>query len=156
MTEDVARTTERPAETESEIMRLLRQAKELGVAPHVLDIGCDEYKELAGGGRRRRLRPAADDDQPAPRAGRSGRRLLLPRTPGRPLVVVYGGALHNDLYPDATLAKYTFGRAIHAITRGAYREIDLYVPEMVDATPALKAEPWYGAWRRAARARATC
>ena len=49
VTEEVARTTERPVETESEIMKLLRRAKELGVAPHVLDIGCDEYKVLAGG-----------------------------------------------------------------------------------------------------------
>ena len=74
---------------------------------------------------------------------------------GRPLVVVYGGALHNDLFPDPTLAKYTFGRAVHAATRGAYREVDLYVPEMVDTTPALKAEPWYRAWQRAGGARAT-
>ena len=78
-----------------------------------------------------------------------GQGLLLPRAPGRPLVVVYGGALHNDLFPDPTLAKYTFGRAVHAATRGAYREVDLYVPEMVDTTPALKAEPWYRAWQRA-------
>ena len=49
VTEEVARTTERPAETENEIVRLLRRAKELGVAPHVLDVGCDEYQVLAGG-----------------------------------------------------------------------------------------------------------
>jgi len=38
VTEEVARTTERPVETETEIMKLLRRAKELGVAPHVLDV----------------------------------------------------------------------------------------------------------------------
>jgi hypothetical protein len=173
VTEDVARTTERPAETESEIMRLLRRAKELGVAPHVLDIACEEYEHVM----RRRASPVG-----AHRGGRgtlSGSRtetstssdggvdydrlltvtnahlrraiqqgLVLKRAPGRPLVIVYGGALHNDLHPDATLAKYTFGRDIHAITRGMYREIDLFVPEMVEATPALKKEPWYDAWRR--------
>jgi hypothetical protein len=78
-----------------------------------------------------------------------GQALLLPHAPGRPLVVVYGGALHNDLFPDPTLAKYTFGRHVHAATRGAYREVDLYVPEMVDTTPALRAEPWHRAWQRA-------
>ncbi len=149
VTEEVARTTERPVETESEIMKLLRRAKELGVAPHVLDIGCDEYKVLAGG-------PSGQVDydklltitnQHLERA--IGQGLLLPRAPGRPLIVVYGGALHNDLFPDPTLARYTFGRHVHAATRGAYREVDLYVPEMVDTTPALKAEPWYGAWQRA-------
>ena len=148
VTEEVARTTERPVETESEIMKLLRRAKELGVAPHVLDVGCDEYKVLAGAG------GAVDYDklltitnQHLQRA--IGQGLLLPRAPGRPLIVVYGGALHNDLFPDPTLARYTFGRHVHAATRGAYREVDLYVPEMVDTTPALKAEPWYGAWQRA-------
>jgi hypothetical protein len=151
VTEEVARTTERPVETESEIMTLLRRAKELGVAPHVLDVGCDEYKVLAGEGEHA---GAVDYDklltitnQHLERA--IGQGLLLPRAPGRPLIVVYGGALHNDLFPDPTLAKYTFGRHVHAATRGAYREVDLYVPEMVDTTPALKAEPWYRAWQRA-------
>jgi hypothetical protein len=148
VTEEVARTTERPVETESEIMKLLRRAKELGVAPHVLDVGCDEYKVLAGAG------GAVDYDklltitnQHLQRA--IGQGLLFARASGRPLVIVYGGALHNDLFPDPALAKYTFGRAVHAATRGAYREVDLYVPEMVDTTPALKAEPWYRAWQRA-------
>ena len=150
VTEDVARTTERPAETESEIMRLLKKAKALGVAPHVLDIACDEYQKLTlpgPGGGVDYDRLLTITNQHLSRAIQQG--LLLKRAPGRPLIVVYGGALHNDLYPQATLARYTFGRAIHAITRGMYREIDLYVPEMVDATPALKAEPWFDAWRRA-------
>ena len=50
VTEDVARTTERPVETESEIVRLLRLAKEAGVAPHILDVGCDEYAGWSGRG----------------------------------------------------------------------------------------------------------
>jgi hypothetical protein len=40
--------TERPVETESEIMKLLRRAKELGVAPHVLDIGCRRIQGAGG------------------------------------------------------------------------------------------------------------
>jgi hypothetical protein len=148
VTEEVARTTERPVETENEIMKLLRRAKELGVAPHVLEVGCDEYKVLASAG------GAVDYDKLLTITNTHlqraiGQGLLLPRAPGRPLVIVYGGALHNDLFPDPTLAKYTFGRHVHAATRGAYREIDLYVPEMVETTPALKAEPWYRAWQEA-------
>jgi len=151
VTEEVARATERPVETESEIMKLLRRAKELGVAPHVLDIGCDEYKVLAG---QNGTAGQVDYDKLLTITNTHleraiGQGLLLPRASGRPLVIVYGGALHNDLFPDPTLARYTFGRHVHAATRGAYREVDLYVPEMVDTTPALKAEPWYGAWQRA-------
>ncbi|HEY7376277.1 MAG TPA: hypothetical protein VIF57_29210 [Polyangia bacterium] len=148
VTKEVARTTERPVETESEIMKLLRRAKELGVAPHVLDVGCDEYKVLAGQG------GAVDYDklltitnQHLERA--IGQGLLLARAPGRPLVIVYGGALHNDLHPDPSLAKYTFGRHVHAATRGAYREVDLYVPEMIDTSPVARRQPWYRAWQGA-------
>lgn len=151
VTKEIARTTERPAETESEIMKLLRRAKELGVAPHVLDVGCDEYQVLAGqGGQAGTVdydKLLTITNQHLERA--IGQGLLLARAPGRPLVIVYGGALHNDLFPDPTLAKYTFGRHVHAATRGAYREVDLYVPEMIEATPALKGEPWYLVWREA-------
>ena len=47
-----------------------------------------------------------------------------------------------------------FGASVlHAATRGAYREVDLYVPEMVDTTPALKAEAWFKAWQQAGAGR---
>ena len=75
--------------------------------------------------------------------------LALPRPAERPLVLVYGGALHNDLAPDPELAKYSFGPAIDALTHGDYREVDLFVPELVDTYPALRAERWYPVWRRA-------
>ncbi|HVV51000.1 MAG TPA: hypothetical protein VHO06_15135 [Polyangia bacterium] len=146
VTADVARTTERPAETENEIVRLLRRAKELGVTPHVLDIDCHEYQALMGDG------GAVDYDRLLTITGQHlGRAieqaLALPRPPGRPLVLVYGGALHNDLHPDPELAKYSFGPAVDAATHGDYREVDLYVPALVDTLPALRAEPWYAVWR---------
>lgn len=151
VTADVARTTERPTETESEIVRLLRRAKELGVAPHVLDIDCHEYQALMGAG------GSLDYDRLLTITGQHlGRAieqaLALPRPKDRPLVLVYGGALHNDLGPDGETAKYSFGPAIDALTQGAYREVDLFVPALVDAYPALRGERWYAAWR-SARAR---
>jgi hypothetical protein len=146
VTEDVARTTERPAETENEIVRLLRRAKELGVAPHVLDVDCHEYQTLVGAD------GAVDYDRLLTLTGRHlGRAieqaLALPRPEDRPLVLVYGGALHNDLAPNLELAKYSFGPAIDALTHGNYREVDLFVPELVDTMPALRAERWYPVWQ---------
>ena len=146
VTKDVARTTERPAETENEIVRLLRRAKELGVAPHVLDVDCHEYQLLvtpSGGVDYDRLLAMTGEH-----LGRAVRQALaLPRPADRPLVLVYGGALHNDLVPDPELANYSFGPAIDALTHGDYREVDLFVPELVDMYPAMRAEPWYAAWR---------
>jgi hypothetical protein len=146
VTKDVARTTERPAETENEIVRLLRRAKELGVVPHVLDVDCHDYQSLVT------TSGAVDYDRLLTLTGQHlGRAiqqaLALPRPADRPLVLVYGGALHNDLAPSPELAKYSFGPAIDALTHGDYREVDLFVPELVDASPALRAERWYAAWR---------
>lgn len=148
VTADVARTTERPAQTENEIVRLLRRAKELGVAPHVLDIDCHEYQTLTGAD------GAVDYDKLLTMTGQHlgraiAQALALPRPKDRPLVLVYGGALHNDLAPDPDTASYSFGPATDALTHGAYREIDLFVPELVDAYPALRGERWYAAWRPA-------
>jgi hypothetical protein len=154
VTEDVQRTTERPKETESEIVRLLRRAKEAGVAPHVLAVTCDEYASLTGGGRGRGKGKGAgvDYDRLLKLTEKHletaiQQALLLPRTPARPLVLVYGGALHNDLYPARALAAYAFGPAIFALTRGDYREVDLYVPELVERLEAMRAEPWFAAWK---------
>ncbi len=154
VTEDVARTTERPAETENEIVRLLRRAKELGVAPHVLDVDCHEYQVLVGEG------GAVDYDRLLTLTGQHlgraiGQALALPRPADRPLVLVYGGALHNDLAPNPELANYSFGPAIDALTHGDYREVDLFVPELVDIYPALRVERWYPVWLRARTAPGT-
>ena len=43
---------------------------------------------------------------------------------------------------------YSFAPAIDAFTHGDYREIDLFVPELVDTYPALRAERWYPVWRK--------
>jgi hypothetical protein len=154
VTKDVARTTERPAETENEIMRLLRRAKELGVAPHVLDVDCHEYQSLVSSG------GAVDYDRllamTGQHLGRAIRQALaLPRPADRPLVLVYGGALHNDLAPNPEVAKYSFGPATDALTHGDYREVDLFVPELVDTYPALRAERWYPIWRKTRAAAGT-
>jgi len=156
VTEDIARTTERPKETESEIVRLLRHAKEAGVAPHVLAVTCDEYASLTGGGKGkgkgkgtskgvdydRLLKLTEKHLETAIRQA-----LLLPRTPERPLVLVYGGALHNDLHPSRGLEAYAFGPAIFALEHGDYREVDLYVPEFVERLEAMRAEGWFEAWK---------
>jgi hypothetical protein len=148
VTEDIAKTTERPPETESEIVRLLRRARAAGVEPHILEVPCDEYRALSGGA-------GVDYDRLLRFTGRAlaeavRKAALAPRPPGRPLVLVYGGALHNDLHPVPELAPYAFGPEIHAFMGGAYREVDLYVPELVERLPAVRAERWYSPWRRAA------
>jgi hypothetical protein len=146
---DVHRTTQRPVVTEDEVVTLIKKAKAAGVAPHILSVSCQEYEtiyqgkhvdydallrmtseKLEAGIREVLARPGAHDDR---------------------AVVVYGGALHNDLAPAPDLSAYTFGESVSTSVGGKYLEVDLYVPEYAEKQKSLRAEPWYRAYRRAAR-----
>lgn len=148
----VEESTERPVETESEVVRLLKGAKALGVQPHILRVGCKEYDRLLDaqrGGqldfeklldlitrhlRERTLKVLAHRRARADAGARKRR---------PPLVAIYGGALHNDLYPLEELEMFSYAAAMQKATGKRYLEVDLYVPELLDADETLKTMPWY-------------
>lgn len=77
-------------------------------------------------------------------------------------VIVYGGALHNDLYPRWPLDELAYGHALARIldqrTEPARRpsvvEIDLVVPEIVEPIQSLRREAWFPLLARAGPDRA--
>jgi len=142
----VEKTTERPARTENEVLTLLKQAKQAGILPRILQVACQDYRAMMGGSQidfDRVLRLTRDQLEAQIRAA-------LAR-PGSRMVVSYGGALHNDLQPTQELGPYSFGPAVSSLVGGRYVELDLYVPEYVDQNAALRKEPWWGAYRGAYR-----
>ena len=145
----VAKTTERPVETESEVVTLIRRAKEAKVPPQILQLSCADYASIHPKGEidyERMLRLTSDKLQ-----GRIEAALAAPAGPRR-TVVVYGGALHNDLLPVPELAPFTFGSAVRArVGQGQYLEVDLYVPEYVERDRRIQREPWFRAYQRLAR-----
>jgi len=160
VTADVQKTTERPAQTETEIETLLRVAHASGVRPSILTIGCQDYEAMragAGVDYDRTLRVTAHALETA--IGRALRAAAIGAgTAGPRLVAVYGGALHNDLHPDPALAAYSFAGAALKATLGHYVEVDLVVPEYAEtgtASAALKAQTWWRPYRAARRAGAT-
>ena len=74
-------------------------------------------------------------------------RALLPRGP----VIVYGGALHNDLYPRWPLDSLSYARPLARETN--VLEIDLVVPEVVAPMQMIRSEPWFPLLGRAAPGR---
>jgi hypothetical protein len=57
-------------------------------------------------------------------------------------VIVYGGALHNDLYPRWPLEELSYARPL-AQDGVRVLEIDLVVPEVVAHMPMVRDEPWF-------------
>jgi hypothetical protein len=158
---NVKKTTERPKATENEIVTLALRARAARVQPHALKVGCADYRRMLGGksvdyvkllefiGRqlhdtargaltRPASQPAAERDRVGPDGGVAGRRRL---------VALYGGALHNDLYPATGLESWSYAKGL--AKHGRYVEVDLYVPEYVTGDERLAKEPWYPLLRRA-------
>ena len=140
VTAGVEDMTQRPAATESEVVQLIRRAKEQKASPHILKLSCAEYASL----------------QPTDGTGSVDAVKLLGLVNDKlrsqivellahkaPRIVVYGGALHNDLYPRAELASFTFGRDIKKRVGDGYAEVDLYVPEYIADDKGITSEAWY-------------
>ncbi|MDP2311005.1 MAG: hypothetical protein Q8P18_33605 [Pseudomonadota bacterium] len=129
--------TKRPEATKSELVLLIEKAVALGVRPHDLVLTCDEYASLtdAGGevqyGRLLRLLTGKLGDY-----AQGG--LDVPDA----TLVLYGGAVHNDVYPGDDLADYSYGVAARAKGGAAYLELDLYAPELVRGNATLVDPTW--------------
>ena len=162
VTRSVAKTTERPEHTESEIVTMLRRAKGLGVRPHILKAGCKDYEKLMGADGKvdyvqllgfvtRGLQSKAEAilKYRARLAVKAGAKKTVKKRPAkRDLVVVYGGALHNDLYPYEDLEQFSIGAALKKKTGDRYVELDLYVPEYIKGDETLSKEAWYPLFTR--------
>jgi hypothetical protein len=139
----VEKTTQRPKETEDEVTTLMGRAYDLGFVNHTLLIDCDDYRSMldADG--------ELDPDASLKLMRRKVEAMALQiiekeeaAVPGK-MLVLYGGALHNDLAPAAGDEPYVFGPTLQRETKGRYLELDLLVPEYVEKDEALLMLPWF-------------
>jgi len=143
--EDVQSTTERPPETENEIVTLIKHAQAAGVVPHILTMSCRDYRSVTDKNGEtdfvKMLTLTRDRLQSEVRRCLGAQ--LSAESKGARVVAVYGGALHNDLYPAPIDKPFAFGRALFAKTQGQYLEVDLFVPEYILTDKRMAAEPWF-------------
>jgi hypothetical protein len=64
------------------------------------------------------------------------------------MVVVYGGALHNDLSPAPAAAGWSYAPAIDSYVRGRLIAIDLIVPEFIGDDATWRSLPWWPYYER--------
>ncbi len=131
--------TRRPEQVEDSIVRLARVARELGVTPHALELSCADYDAVTG--------PEGEivyEQLLAVMTRELGALAKLGlETPGA-RVILYGGAVHNDLHPRPALAAYSYATGLAELPGGhAYVELDLYPPAMAQAQTGFAQEAWY-------------
>jgi hypothetical protein len=140
----VETTMQRPASTKTDIGALIDALRGAAVQPHIMRLACDDWARIAP--------PGADIDYEVMLSiitrelGRIAASAALHRdregSPRR-LVAIYGGALHNDLYPNPGVEEWSFAAAVDRATAGGYLEIDLYVPELVEHDVLARQEAWF-------------
>lgn len=148
----VARATGRPASTGDDIERLFAEAERAGMGVHGLTVTCIEQGAVLG-----------DDGQVdfwlllqliTEKLGDTTRALLDQRDPrDKTGVIVYGGALHNDLYPAWPLDDLSYAEPLSRALGGHVLEIDLVAPEAVAPMAAVRGERWFPLLARAAPGR---
>jgi hypothetical protein len=135
VTLEILEDVNRPPETESELDAVVRVAKESGLGVHALPMSCDDYDAM---------NPAdgeiAYDVVLSLLTAKLRDRALEGLAADDAVVVLYGGAVHNNLYPSDALAPYSYATQI--VGQGSYVELDLYVPEIVRTKESLQDEAW--------------
>ncbi len=139
----VEKTTQRPKTTEDEVTTLLDRTYEMGAKNHILMIDCDDYRSM--------IDDAGSLDAEASlllvkRKVEAKALEVIEREEGgtaEKVLLLYGGAVHNDLRPLPEWSAYSFGPALAQETGGHAIELDLLVPEYVEADEDLVKEPWF-------------
>jgi hypothetical protein len=140
---EVKKVTQRPDTTEDEIQTLMDTSYGQGIANHILILDCDEYRSMLDekGGLdaekslllvRKKVEEKALEVREKKEGGLPGKTLIL-----------YGGALHNDLEPLEGWEAYAFGPSLSQAIDGGYVELDLVVPEFASRDEDLLKETWF-------------
>jgi hypothetical protein len=151
-TAKVTVTMRRPVETKSEIGKLADAAKAAGIQPHAMRITCDDYAKIAPRGKD--VDVAAMLDLTTRELSRISLEAIAHRDKEpthRPWIALYGGALHNDRFPDKGVEDWSYAAKVDDATHGHFVEIDLIVPELAEADPASAKQPWFDLVEHAGR-----
>lgn len=133
---EIQDTTGRPPTTGTDIEALVMKSRKQRLETHGLPITCIEHGSL--------LDPTGRVDflrlleLITEKLGSAARALVSDKA-----VIVYGGALHNDLYPRWPLADLSYAVGLQKDLGGGVIELDLVVPEVVAPMPMVRLEDWF-------------
>jgi hypothetical protein len=133
----IATGTGRSTTTSMEVMRLVRRAETSHVQSHTLPISCLELDSVADASGHVNFLLLLE--LVTEKLASVTRSLVTTKR----AVIVYGGALHNDLYPRWPLEALSYARSLADELGGGVLEIDLVVPEIVAPLAMIRNEPWF-------------
>ncbi len=142
-TKQMETEVKRPVETKSEITLLADAARAKKIQPHAMTLTCADYKTLVPKNEVDPLAMLTITTRELKRIAASAVAFRDKDPEHRPWIAVYGGALHNDRFPDAAVKDWSYAAAIDEVTKDHFVEIDLIVPELAAADAKSQKQPWF-------------
>ena len=134
---EVAATTGRTPSSTRQLEALVMKSAKLRLQTHALPMTCIEHGALLDAmGRVDFLRLL---ELVTEKLGSTARSLVESDR----AVIVYGGALHNDLYPAWPLDSLSYADDLSTDLGGGVIEVDLVVPEVVAPMMMVRREGWF-------------
>jgi len=139
----VQKVIKRPKKTENQVVNLIVAAKKMGIQPHILFVHCKTYHKLMA--KKGNLR-YTEIIRLVTRLLREKAQAIVKariKRKQQPRLVVYGGALHNNLKPEKGEETYVYAPKLDKQVKGKLVELDLYVPEYIENDPDYKDKGWF-------------
>jgi hypothetical protein len=146
----IEQTMRRPASTGQQISSLFGITKTNSITAHVMRLTCDDLDHVVTADGVDAEGLLALVTRELGRITASAIRYRDEHQETRPIILVYGGALHNDLYPFRTTRQWSYALAIDQLTDSRFIELDLIRPEQVENDEMYTHEPWYPLLAKAA------
>ncbi len=149
-------TSRQAAYDQSEYVAMGERARTLGIVPDMLRPTCadlDAIQSSDAGGLSASLETIAR--LTLKQAMRLVDRDTASEADRGKTVVIYGGAIHNDLQPADGAERWTYAPALDEHAGGRLVALDLIVPEYIGDDAAWRALPWWHAYDRARLGRRT-
>lgn len=136
----------RPVATKNEVELLAEAARAAHIQPHAMTLQCADYDEMGD-----LVAMLGLTTKELTRIATSAVRYRDHRNDARPWIAVYGGAVHNNRFPDESIAEWSYARDLDAATHDHFVEIDIFVPELAEADDASRREPWFALAQRSSK-----
>lgn len=143
-TKKIETEVKRPVATRTEVALLADAARAAKIQPHAMTLACKDYDTLAP--KNGPVDPVAMLTLTTNELTRIATSAVVHRNKTndpRRWVAIYGGALHNERFPDKAVAEWSYAATIDSLTVNHYVEIDLIVPEFAAPDPASQKAPWF-------------
>jgi hypothetical protein len=142
-TKKIETDVKRPEATKSEIQLLADAAKTAKILPHAMTLGCKDYEILAPKGTPDPLAMLTLTTKELTRIALSAVAHRTKEGNKRPWITLYGGALHNDRFPDPAVAEWSYAATVDKATANKFVEVDIIAPELAEPDVVSQKQPWF-------------